>query len=57
MKIQAASVNTGSGLKDSTLKSDDFFNVEQEPLITFHGCVANFAQEVVQGQLPLSVEG
>jgi hypothetical protein len=22
-----------------------------------HGCVANFAQEVVKGQLPLSVEG
>ena len=36
VKIQAASVNTGSGLKDSTLKSDDFFNVEQDPLITFH---------------------
>ena len=35
VKIQAASVNTGSGLKDSTLKSDDFFNVEQDPLITF----------------------
>ena len=36
VKIQAASVNTGSGLKDSTLKSDDFFNVDQDPLITFH---------------------
>ena len=36
VKIQAASVNTGSGLKDSTLKSDDFFNVDQAPLITFH---------------------
>src|SRR5499427_3277913 len=36
VKIQAASVNTGSGLKDKTLKSDDFFNVEQDPLITFH---------------------
>ena len=36
IKIQAASVNTGSGLKDSTLKSDDFFNVDQAPLITFH---------------------
>jgi polyisoprenoid-binding protein YceI len=35
VKIQAASVNTGSGLKDSTLKSDDFFNVDQDPLITF----------------------
>jgi polyisoprenoid-binding protein YceI len=36
IKIQAASVHTGSGLKDSTLKSDDFFNVDQDPLITFH---------------------
>ena len=27
VKIQAASVHTGSGLKDGTLKSDDFFNV------------------------------
>ena len=36
VKIQAASVNTGSGLKDRTLKGDDFFNVDQDPLITFH---------------------
>ena len=36
VKIQAASVNTGSGLKDRTLKSDDFFNVDENPLITFH---------------------
>ena len=36
VKIQAASVNTGSGLKDSTLKSEKFFNVEEDPMITFH---------------------
>jgi polyisoprenoid-binding protein YceI len=36
VKIQAASVNTGSGLKDKTLQSEDFFNVAQDPLITFH---------------------
>ena len=35
VKVQAASVHTGSGLKDSTLKSDDFFNVDQDPLLTF----------------------
>jgi polyisoprenoid-binding protein YceI len=35
VKIQAASVNTGSGVKDDKLKSNDFFNVEQDPLITF----------------------
>ena len=35
IKIQAASVNTGSGMKDGKLKSKDFFNVEKDPLITF----------------------
>jgi polyisoprenoid-binding protein YceI len=35
VEIQAASVNTGSGLKDSKLKSEDFFDVENNPLITF----------------------
>jgi polyisoprenoid-binding protein YceI len=36
VKIQAASVDTGSGMKDGKLKSKDFFNVEQDPYITFH---------------------
>lgn len=36
IKIQAASLNTGSGMKDGKLKSKDFFDVEQDPLITFH---------------------
>ena len=36
IKIQAASVNTGSGMKDGKLKSKDFFDVEKDPLITFH---------------------
>ena len=35
VKIQAASVDTGSGLKNSKLKSKDFFDVEANPLITF----------------------
>jgi len=35
VKIQAASVHTGSGMKDSKLKSQDFFDVKQNPLITF----------------------
>jgi polyisoprenoid-binding protein YceI len=35
IKIQAASVNTGSGMKDGKLKSKDFFDVEKDPLITF----------------------
>jgi polyisoprenoid-binding protein YceI len=33
--IQAASVTTGSGIKDGTLKSEDFFDVKRNPLITF----------------------
>src|ERR1700747_3108640 len=36
IKIQAASVNTGSGMKDGKLKGKDFFDAEQNPLITFH---------------------
>ena len=36
IKIQAASVNTGSGMKDGKLKGKDFFDVEHAPLITFH---------------------
>ena len=36
IKIQAGSVNTGSGMKDGKLKSKDFFNADQDPLITFH---------------------
>jgi polyisoprenoid-binding protein YceI len=35
VKIQAASVDTGSGIKNDKLKSEDFFDVEQNPLITF----------------------
>ncbi len=40
IKIQAESVNTGSGTKDGKLKSTDFFDVKQNPLIRFHsqGC-------------------
>jgi polyisoprenoid-binding protein YceI len=33
--IQAASVDTGSGMKNGKLKGKDFFDVEQNPLITF----------------------
>ena len=42
VKIQAASVNTGSGMKDNKLKSQDFFDVKQNPLITFR------SKEIVQ---------
>ncbi len=36
IKIQAATVETGSGTKNGKLKSKDFFDVEHNPLITFH---------------------
>jgi polyisoprenoid-binding protein YceI len=36
IKIQAATVNTGSGMKDGKLKGKDFFDAEHNPLITFH---------------------
>ncbi|HSY66494.1 MAG TPA: YceI family protein [Terriglobales bacterium] len=35
VKIQAATVNTGSDFKDDKLKSKDFFDVKKDPLITF----------------------
>jgi polyisoprenoid-binding protein YceI len=35
IKIQADSVNTGSGMKDGKLKGKDFFDAKQSPLITF----------------------
>ena len=35
IKIEAASVDTGSGMKNGKLKSDDFFDVEENPYITF----------------------
>jgi polyisoprenoid-binding protein YceI len=35
IKIQAASVNTGSGMKNNKLKGKDFFDAEHDPLITY----------------------
>jgi polyisoprenoid-binding protein YceI len=35
INIQAATVNTGSAMKDDKLKSKDFFDVAQNPTITF----------------------
>ena len=52
IKIQAESVNTGSGMKDGKLKSKDFFDAEQDPLITFH------SDKVVQtGPTTLEIPG
>jgi polyisoprenoid-binding protein YceI len=35
IEAQAASVDTGSGMKDGKLKGKDFFDAEQNPLISF----------------------
>jgi polyisoprenoid-binding protein YceI len=35
IKIQADSVDTGSGMKNRKLKGKDFFNVKKDPYITF----------------------
>jgi polyisoprenoid-binding protein YceI len=35
IRIEAASVDTGSGAKNSKLKGKDFFDAEQNPYITF----------------------
>src|SRR5215471_18731680 len=36
IKIQADSVDTGSGMKNNKLKGKDFFDAKQNPYITFH---------------------
>ncbi|MGB8324073.1 MAG: YceI family protein [Candidatus Acidiferrum sp.] len=36
VKIDAASVDTGSGMKNGKLKGKDFFDVKNNPYITFH---------------------
>ena len=40
IKIQAATVDTGSGMKNAKLKGKDFFDVDNYPLITFHSMKA-----------------
>jgi polyisoprenoid-binding protein YceI len=52
IKIQAGSVNTGSGMKNNKLKGKDFFYAEQNPLITF------VSKKVVQtGPTSFEVDG
>jgi polyisoprenoid-binding protein YceI len=52
IKIQAASVDTGSSMKDDKLRSQEFFDVKQDPLITFR------SKKIVQtGPNTFSVQG
>jgi polyisoprenoid-binding protein YceI len=55
IKIQAASVDTGSGMKNGKLKSKDFFDVENNPLITFHSTKIVQTSPAVAGQ-PINFE-
>jgi len=55
IKIQAASVDTGSGMKNDKLKSKDFFDVENNPLITFHSTKIVQTGPAVKGQ-PINFE-
>jgi polyisoprenoid-binding protein YceI len=36
IKVDADSVNTGSGMKNGKLKGKDFFDAKNDPYITFH---------------------
>ena len=52
IKIQADSVDTGSGMKNGRLKGKNFFDVKQNPLITF------LSKKIVQtGQDTFEVDG
>ena len=55
IKIDAASVDTGSGMKNSKLKSKDFFDVANNPYITFHSTKIVQTSPAVKGQ-PVNFE-
>jgi polyisoprenoid-binding protein YceI len=58
IKIQANSVNTGSGMKDGKLKSKDFFDVKENPLITFHSTkVVQTGPETVEFDGDFTIRG
>lgn len=50
--IEAASLNTGYAKRDDHLKSPDFFNVAENPKITFKSSSVKF-----RGDTPATVEG
>jgi len=55
IKIDAASVDTGSGMKNNKLKSKDFFDVANNPYITFHSTKIVQTGPFVKGQ-PVNFE-
>ena len=58
VKIQAASVDTGSGMKNGKLKGKNFFDVEHNPLITFHSTkVTQTGPESVEFEGDFTIRG
>jgi polyisoprenoid-binding protein YceI len=58
IKIQAATVDTGSGMKNGKLKSKDFFDVEHNPLITFHSAkVTQTGPDTVEFEGDFAIRG
>ena len=58
IKIQAATVDTGSGMKNGKLKGKDFFDVDHNPLITFHSTKATqTGPETVQFEGDFTIRG
>ena len=58
IRIQAASVHTGSDVKDGKLKGKDFFDAEQSPLIRFHSTkVVQTGPETVEFEGNFTIRG
>lgn len=58
IKIQAASVDTGSGMKNGKLKGKNFFDVEHNPLITFHSTkVVQTGPETIEFEGDFTIRG
>ena len=58
IEIQAASVSTGSDMKNGKLKSKDFFDVQHDPLITFKSTkIVRTAPGVYQVQGNFTIRG
>jgi polyisoprenoid-binding protein YceI len=58
IKIQAATVDTGSGMKNGKLKGKDFFDVDNNPLITFHSTkVTQIGPESVEFEGDFTIRG
>jgi len=51
-EIDASTINTGWAARDKLLKSDDYFNVEKFPTITFRSSKFRFKEET-----PVAVDG